>query len=201
MLLTLTAAAVALHATALAATPPASAPVPVQGPATVVEDTWSGPRNDVSLDLLRPALGALTGGIAVQAEVERAFWRHVSLFADVTVAPSNRVVAEVHVDMVGLSLGARFFPGGHAPDGFFLGGSAGAQVAWTRLLLTGQPVVAVAEMLDAQLGYTWLLWRHVTLSLGGGAAFQSSYGRTFGATESGSSGFIPSLRLAVGYAF
>ena len=165
---------------------------------------------------------ALDGGAYLNVELERAFLPRWSAFVSLG-GWSNRWNASASDGGTGsLEVGARFFPGQEAPRGFFIGTFVAATAsswdmgtgtstgpngevttlsnAWQRSLLG----------LGGMLGYTWIPWKRLVLSLGAGGTWSLIGQYQFLAEESQpqplrfeftTSTLLPSLRAAVGFAF
>lgn len=132
----------------------------------------------------------------INFEYERATSPHLSVF----VGPSYSSLSDgaQTVTGVGGSAGLRLFPGGLAPEGFFVGPTF--QMAYAGSDVPGSPSALVWGA-GGILGYTWLIGGFFDVSIGAGAQYMSFevdsvYGGTVGFT-----GILPAIRLALGGGF
>lgn len=192
-------------------------PVPVEAQLPESPTFW-GPRNNVSWNPLRASMD----GSLLNLEVERAFLPELTAFVGLG-AWSNRWNASPGEGGSGsIELGARFFPGREAPRGFFLEALLSARAA-SWLMGTGTSTTADGEVLHTRvtgqssvlsaglmLGYTWIPWRRLVLSLGAGGTYSQLGQYQLHETESRdrpirfeftTTTLLPVLRGAVGYAF
>lgn len=142
-------------------------------------------------------LSLITGYIDL--EVERAFGRHVSLY----LAPGGNFSTGRRLDgsttgglfAWSIDVGARWFPMRRAPSGLFVDLSGGYFTSWFDLAIRYRGDGARGMLL---VGYTLVLWRHLTLSAGLGAQYRVVRSENSDASEDR---WAPAVRLAIGAAF
>jgi hypothetical protein len=173
-------------------------------PPARAEDGFWGPRTTVSYDGGK----AVVDGSALNVAAEHAFLPQLTAFVSLGGWRRNPYwLATVDV-------GCRYFSGGTGPRGFFfeLVGTAKADYdtngGWSSTDINGETTSGINTRLESQfglglaLGYTWIPWRQLVISVGaGGVLAQISQRAVDGMGEYSGAYLLPLLRGAVGYAF
>ncbi len=132
-------------------------------------------------------LSLIFGGLSL--EYEHAFGDRVSL----AVGP-DLLLFDSAVRAYGVSAALRLFVTGTAPEGLWIGPNTSVVAA------SAEGLTGFGYEIGAQLGFTWI-WGAFALSVGGGVRYQDITVRDGGSVVAGSSGVLPSLRLALGFGF
>ncbi|HEY8212016.1 MAG TPA: hypothetical protein VIG99_31255 [Myxococcaceae bacterium] len=130
-------------------------------------------------------IGAITNTVFLTVPVEMELGVHPNLGLSGLVTPVVAVGGGYETVGIALNGGARVYPFGHAPDGFWLGGQLG--VSW---LMSPSGSLGIIEV-QPQLGYQWILDNGFTIGLGAGYSLSSSV--------EGQNGFT--FMVPVGYAW
>lgn len=145
----------------------------------------------------------------IPLEYERAIAEKVSLYVGPQLKPTAGLALLAGTVSWGgrLSLGARFFPLGGAPDGFWVAGEVVPSYEFTRGELEGATQVTRSASLFGlgMVGYSFIGGNGLTFSagLGLGGGYNDAVTETEGRLPDTSRGFIPSfaVHLNVGWAF
>lgn len=149
----------------------------------------SARRHTVSVDALRPLLGAFT------LELEDAVDLHFAWFLAVSALHVPRTGDEL--SGFGVEGGLRLYPWGQAPLGLWLGPRLG--LGYLSAERGANQAAAPGVSAGAQLGFTWALG-DFRLSIAGGVSWVDMEVRVEG-VPIGFSGITPDGRLALGWSF
>ncbi|MCA9562752.1 MAG: DUF3575 domain-containing protein [Myxococcales bacterium] len=152
------------------------------------------PLNTITIDPLPLIFGVLS------LEYERAVAPAVSIYAGPSINFGTSVDDPDSAFGLGLDMGARFFPWGKAPEGFFIAADFGVAYASATDGETDTSASAVAYAVGGSIGYTFLIADVFDLSLGVGAQY-ADFEIKVANDSIGFSGVLPTLRLALGAAF
>jgi hypothetical protein len=182
----------------------ANPPAPRQTARTAHKRQKEAPTLSVSIN---PAL-LLFGGFG--AEFEGAVDPSISLFAApsyVFGSPLFTSTTDVSLSGFGLDAGMRYFGGGQAPGGLWIGPYA--SLAFVNAHTSNVEVKATALGFGGMIGYSWIFDSSFYLSIGAGGGYRAimldtttsvSSNSTGSANSSTSSGPALNLRLALGFA-
>jgi hypothetical protein len=180
-------------ATPQAQAAPSAQVAPVPPPPTAPASVWAAPeplpptvprRHLITINPLSMLFGILS------MEYEHAFGDRVSL----AIGP-DLLLINTNVNAYGLSAALRLFITGQAPEGLWIGPNMAIAYA------TSGGATGVGYDIGAQFGYTWI-WGGFALSVGGGVRYQDvEVTDGSGYVVAGDKRVLPSLRLALGYAF
>jgi len=138
---------------------------------------------------------------SIAADYERAVGSSVSLFAGPSFVFSSATSGATTARMYGVggNAGLRMFFGGRAPKGGWFSMSGGLFHS-SADFGNGDRGTATGSVAAVLFGYTWIWGSGFVFSLGGGLAYVDF---KLQAQESsvGLQGTLPTLRLALGYAF
>ena len=142
----------------------------------------------VQVDPLTLALGY------VHVQIEQRIVDHVSIY----VGPHMRLFSTPFLEPspylgFGLEAGVRIYPFGTAPDGWWV---LGRGVAAYLVTLDYSAAPRVGGYVSALVGYTFILFDHLVISLGAGAQYIDYKIGAYGPR-----GLFPALHTAVGFAF
>ncbi|MDH5493004.1 MAG: hypothetical protein OEY14_13705 [Myxococcales bacterium] len=167
-----------------AASPATSEPEPAP-PALAPREAWR-PRMLLQIDPLTMAIGFL------HAQLEVASHPQLSIYLSPHLRLFDGILPDLHGEYVGLGLEAvvRWFPGGAAPTGFWVGPRAVLAQLWSD---TDRSVGGYLSVLG---GYSWLLEDRWVLALGLGLTYID-----YRIDGGGAHGFLPAAHTGVGVAF
>lgn len=182
----------------------------------VTPEFW-GPRNAITYNVLDPFVTS----VPLNLEIERAFMPQLSAFVELG-GWSRRWYAKPSEGWAALLvLGVRFYPAETAPSGFYVEGAASASGEYyfsgSGALTDANGTVTVVKQYrlrtdlgaGAGIGYSWVPWKRLMLSLAAGALFASEavhitqVGENVPPIRAAITQFVvlPLLRASVGYAF